>query len=152
MSPVTNASPMTHTVVSSPCTHALCSTLMATFLNIHSRRRKRKLVRTTMRILMQRHSSDSSRHISQRFVRPPALRSRRILGRSLTAQSKQSSNHGMARERSPIEFVKRSVTNSVLLSTFRPWCSVTVMTIQVPESASLVTLLPERTGPTATSW
>ena len=51
------------------------------------------------------------------------------------------------RERSPIEFVKRSVTNSVLLSTFRPWCSVTVMTIQVPESASLTTLLLERTRP-----
>ncbi len=152
MSPVTNASPMTHTDVSSPCTHASCSTLMATSLNIHSKRRKRKLAPTTMPILMQRRSSNSSRHFSQRFVRPPALRSRKTLGHSLTVQSKQSSNRGMVRGRSPIEFVKRSVTNSVLLSTFRPWCSVTVMTIQVPESASLATLLPEKTGPTATSW
>ena len=74
------------------------------------------------------------------------------LGHSLTVQSKQSSNRGMVRGRSPIEFVKRSATNSVLLSTFRRWCSVIVMTIQVPELASLVTLRPERTDLMATSW
>ena len=53
--------------------------------------------------------------------------------------------------RSPIEFVKRSATNSVLLSTFRPWCSVTVMTIQV-RSRLHSQRCYRRTGPTATSW
>ena len=38
---------------------------------------------------MQRRSSNSSRHFSQRFVRPPALRSRKTLGPELTVQSKQ---------------------------------------------------------------
>ena len=56
---------------------------------------KAKAAPTTMPILMQRRSSNSSRHFSQRFVRPPALRSRKTLERNLTVQSKQSSNRGM---------------------------------------------------------